>query len=66
MNKNTIDKSSVKRAVIEFELSVVKELYKNNKISSKEYEYVVDKLNHRLEKLEVNSNLFPVILDIKI
>ena len=56
MNKNTIDKSSVKRAVIEFELSVVKELYKNNKISGKEYEYVV----------EVNSNLFPVILDIKI
>lgn len=66
MNTNSIDKSSIEKAVIEFELAIIKELYKNSKIGSKEYEYSINKLSKKLEQIEINSNLFPIILDLKI
>ena len=61
-----MNESSCIRIVIEFQLAIIKELYKNNKIGIKEYEYAVNKLQRKLEKVIVPKGLVPALLDINV
>lgn len=61
-----MNESSCIRAVVEFQLAIIKELYKNNKIGIKEYEYALEKLQRKLEKNIVPKGLVPAVLDINV
>ena len=61
-----MNESSCIRAVVEFQLAIIKELYKNNKIGIKEYEYAIAKLQAKLEKIIIPKGLVPAILDINV
>lgn len=58
--------TTYKLAVIDFELALLKELYKNNKIGEKEYSHSIKELETKKNKLHINKNLIPIILDIRI
>ncbi len=59
-----MNESSIIKARIELELAIVKELYKNEKIGLKEYEYVKNKLEKKLEIYIVPKALIPASIDI--
>lgn len=59
-----MNESSIIKARIELELAIVKELYKNEKIGLKEYEYVKNKLEKKLEIYIVPKELIPASIDI--
>jgi hypothetical protein len=59
-----MNESSVIKAKIELELAIVKELYKNEKIGLKEYEYVKNKLEKKLEMYIVPKGLIRASIDI--
>lgn len=61
-----MNESSYIKAVIEFQLAIIKELYKNNKIGIKEYEYASNKLQRNLDKVIVPKGLIPAIVDIQV
>lgn len=52
------------KAKLELELAIVKELYKNKKIGMKEYEYVKNSLEKKLELCIVPKELIPAYVDI--
>lgn len=58
--------STYKLAVTDLELALLKELYKNNKIGEKEYSYSIKVLECKKNKLKINKDLIPVVLDIKV
>lgn len=60
-----MNESSCNKTIIEFQLAIIKELYKNNKIGIKEYEYAIAKLQTKLEKIIIPKGLVPAILDVK-
>ncbi|MBR3660774.1 MAG: hypothetical protein IKN63_02605 [Bacilli bacterium] len=53
-------------AVVDFELALIKELYKNNKIGEKEYLYSVKTLELNKSKVKINSEFTPLVLDINV
>ena len=59
-----MNESSIIKARIELELAIVKELYKNEKIGLKEYEYVKNKLEKKLEIYIVPKALIRASIDI--
>ncbi len=58
--------TTYKLAVIDFQLALLKELYKNNKIGEKEYSYSTKALEIKKNKLKINKDLIPVVLDIRV
>lgn len=54
------------KTVIEFQIAIIKELFKHSKIGKNEYYYSIKKLESKLENLSIDSGLLPVILDVKI
>lgn len=61
-----MDKNSVRNAVLCFEIAVIKELYKNNKIGENEYLTTLKKLETEQEKIIIEDNLMSAVLDIKV
>lgn len=61
MNNDTYAKT-----VIEFQIAIIKELFKHSRIGKKEYNYSLKKLESKLKNLSIDSGLLPVILDVKI
>lgn len=61
-----MDKNSVRDAVLCFEIAVIKELYKKEKIGEQEYMKAIKKLEKEKETLIVDANLIPAVLDLKI
>ena len=61
-----MNESSCIRAVVEFQLAIVKELLNNNKIGIKEYEYVKEKLLKKLEMILIPDDLVQALVDIEI
>ena len=59
-----MNESSIIKAKIELKLAIVKELYKNEKIGLKEYEYVKNKLEKKLEMYIVPKELIRASIDI--
>ncbi len=61
-----MNKESYIRAVTEFQLAIIKELYKNNKIGLKEYEYALNKLELKLDRNIVPNDIKLAVLDLKV
>ena len=59
-----MNESSIIKAKIELELAIVKELYKNEKIGLKEYEYIKNKLEKKLKMYIVPKELIRASIDI--
>lgn len=58
--------TTYKLAVVDLELAILKELYKNNKIGEKEYSHSIKVLENKKNKLKINKDLIPVVLDIRV
>lgn len=61
-----MNKESYIRAVTEFQLAIIKELYKNNKIGLKEYEYALNKFELKLNRNIVPNDIKLAVLDLKV
>ena len=61
-----MNKESYIRAVTEFQLAIIKELYKNNKIGLKEYEYALNKFVLKLNRNIVPNDIKLAVLDLKV
>lgn len=59
-----MEQSSYKKTIIEFQLAILKELYKNNKIGIKEYEYTNEIFQKKLNNIIVQDGLVSAVLDV--
>ncbi len=54
------------RNKLEFQLAVIRELYKHSKIGKKEYIYSTKILDKKISDIKIDNNIKPLNLEIKI
>ena len=61
-----MNEETYKKTITEFQMAIIKELFKNNKIGIKEYEYSINKLQKKLDNIIIPNGLINSVLDITI
>lgn len=59
-----MDKNSYEKVKLEFELAIIKELYKNNKIGENQYGYAIKKIQKKIDSIQILDNLISSVVDI--